>query len=47
MDGGLRNWIQLAQDGESRRALLNTAMDIRVPEKAGRVLSSWKRLSIQ
>jgi hypothetical protein len=36
-DGG--DWIDLAQDRDQWRALVNTAMIIRVPQKAGNFLS--------
>jgi hypothetical protein len=39
---GLRrvDWIHLAHDRDRWRALVNTEMNLRVPEKAGNVLTS-------
>jgi hypothetical protein len=34
-------WIHLAQDTNPWRPLLNTVMNLRVPEKAGNSLTSW------
>jgi hypothetical protein len=34
------DWIDLAQDSEQWRPLVNTVMNIRVPENAGKFLSS-------
>jgi hypothetical protein len=37
---GIVNWIHLAQEGDRWRALVNTVMSLRVPLKAGNVLTS-------
>jgi hypothetical protein len=37
--GGM-NWIDLAQDGDQWRALVNTAMNLRVQQNAEKFLSS-------
>jgi hypothetical protein len=34
------DWIDLAQDRDQRRALVNTVMSLRVPENGGKFLSS-------
>jgi hypothetical protein len=34
------NWIDLAPDRDEWRALVNTVMKLRVPENAGKYLSS-------
>jgi hypothetical protein len=36
------DWIDLAQDRNQWRALVNTRMNIRVPENAGKFLSSCR-----
>jgi hypothetical protein len=33
------NWIDLAQDRDQRRALVNTAINLRVPQNVGKFLS--------
>jgi hypothetical protein len=35
-------WIHLAQDSDQWRALVNTVMNLRVPQNAGKFLSSCK-----
>jgi hypothetical protein len=37
--GGV-DWIDMAHDRDQWRALVNTAMNLRVPENAGKFLSS-------
>jgi hypothetical protein len=37
--GGI-DWIYLAEDRDQWRALLNTAMNLRVPQTVGKLLSS-------
>jgi hypothetical protein len=39
LDGGI-NWIDLAQDRNRWRALVNAVMDLRVPQNAGNFLNS-------
>jgi hypothetical protein len=34
------NWIHLAQEREQWRGLVNTVMNLRVPQKAGNFLTS-------
>jgi len=38
--GGFMDWIDLAQDRERLRALLNAVMNIRVPQNVGNSLTS-------
>jgi hypothetical protein len=37
---GVMNWIDLAQDNDQSRALVNTVLNLRVPENVGKFLSS-------
>jgi len=34
-------WIDLAQDGDGWRPLLNAVMNLRVPQNAGNLFTSW------
>jgi hypothetical protein len=37
---GVIDWIHLVQDKDQRRALVNTVMNLLVPENVGKFLSS-------
>jgi hypothetical protein len=37
---GDMDWVDLAQDRDQRRALVNMTMNLRVPQNAGKFLSS-------
>jgi hypothetical protein len=37
---GYMDWIQLAEDRNQRRVLMNTVMNLRVPYNIGKFLSS-------
>jgi hypothetical protein len=39
--GGM-DWIHLAQDGDQWRSLVNTAMNLRVPQNVENFLSGWR-----
>jgi hypothetical protein len=38
---GAVDWISLAQDGDKWRALVNTVMNLRVPQNAGKLSSGF------
>jgi hypothetical protein len=42
---GDMDWIELAQDGDRWRALMNDVMNLRVPQNAGNLLTSCKPVS--
>jgi hypothetical protein len=39
---GGRDWIDLTQDRDQWRALVNTGMNLRVPQNIGKFLSSYE-----
>jgi hypothetical protein len=40
-------WVRVAQDRDQQRAVVNTVMDLQVPQKAGNFLSSTECLRIK